>query len=200
MTKIKLDKTFTIADIEFINLGIDKETGGIIGVTKNRVFASRFGDNNNFAESNILTRLNAEVLPKIEEVVGPDGLLEFNLDLKSKYHPNLYADLRTKIGLPTLNMYLEHTEDLRQGNFDYYWLSTAGSEYLAFYVSPYGGYCDCHVSGNTLDVRPICIFNPNLFEAYHACQYCGQITKGFDEDILCEDCREMFGHTLFSQL
>ena len=34
MTKIKLDNTFTIADIEFINLGIDKATGGIIGVSR----------------------------------------------------------------------------------------------------------------------------------------------------------------------
>ena len=199
MTKIKLDEIFTIADIDFINLGTDKETGGIIGVTKDRVFASRFGYNNNFAESDILPRLNAEVLPKIEEAVGPDGVLEFNLDLKSRYHPNLYADLRTKIGLPTLDIYINNSYRLTQGNHDYYWLSTA-SDVCVYYVSSSGGYSDCHTQGNTLDVRPMLVFNPSIFETYHVCQYCGQITDGMDEDVLCEDCQETFGHTLFSQL
>ena len=46
----------------------------------------------------------------------------------------------------------------------------------------------------------MCVFNPELFEAFHSCKYCGQVTEGIDEDILCEDCREVFGHTLYSQL
>ena len=35
---------------------------------------------------------------------------------------------------------------------------------------------------------------------YHICKYCGSITRGSNEDALCKDCRELFGHSMFSQL
>lgn len=34
----------------------------------------------------------------------------------------------------------------------------------------------------------------------HACKYCGQIAEGTHKDLLCSDCREIFGHTMFSEL
>lgn len=34
----------------------------------------------------------------------------------------------------------------------------------------------------------------------HSCKYCGQIAEGTHSDLLCEDCRETFGHALFSEL
>ena len=35
---------------------------------------------------------------------------------------------------------------------------------------------------------------------HHLCKYCGGIAKGIDEDILCAECREDFGHAFFSEL
>lgn len=35
---------------------------------------------------------------------------------------------------------------------------------------------------------------------HHLCKYCGGIAKGIDEDVLCADCRELFGHAFFSEL
>ena len=35
---------------------------------------------------------------------------------------------------------------------------------------------------------------------HHICKYCGGITEGSYEDMLCTDCRELFGHSLFSEL
>lgn len=32
------------------------------------------------------------------------------------------------------------------------------------------------------------------------CKYCGKSNNGMGEDVLCQDCRETFGHTLYSQL
>lgn len=32
------------------------------------------------------------------------------------------------------------------------------------------------------------------------CQYCGAPNGSDDEDLLCQDCRETFGHSLFSEL
>lgn len=34
----------------------------------------------------------------------------------------------------------------------------------------------------------------------HICKYCGNIAEGTHSDLLCKDCRETFGHTLFSEL
>ena len=34
----------------------------------------------------------------------------------------------------------------------------------------------------------------------HSCKYCGGIAEGTYTDLLCKDCRETFGHSLFSEL
>lgn len=34
----------------------------------------------------------------------------------------------------------------------------------------------------------------------HPCQYCGRITKGNYKDLLCDECKEIFGHSLYSEL
>ena len=34
----------------------------------------------------------------------------------------------------------------------------------------------------------------------HICKYCGGIAQGTDKDVLCKDCREIFGHAFFSEL
>lgn len=35
---------------------------------------------------------------------------------------------------------------------------------------------------------------------HHICKYCGGIANGADEDILCAECRDDFGHAFFSEL
>lgn len=37
-------------------------------------------------------------------------------------------------------------------------------------------------------------------ENKHICKYCGEITEGTFEDLLCEECRDIFGHSLYSEL
>lgn len=34
----------------------------------------------------------------------------------------------------------------------------------------------------------------------HRCQYCGSVVRYKDDDILCDDCHELFGVRLFSEL
>lgn len=34
----------------------------------------------------------------------------------------------------------------------------------------------------------------------HTCRYCGSVVTGTDEDILCDECYELFGHRRFSDL
>jgi hypothetical protein len=35
---------------------------------------------------------------------------------------------------------------------------------------------------------------------HHICKYCGGIARGPDEDRLCDECKEIFGHAFFSEL
>lgn len=37
-------------------------------------------------------------------------------------------------------------------------------------------------------------------KGHHVCKYCGSVTDGSQSDILCEDCREIFGHSFYSEL
>jgi len=39
-----------------------------------------------------------------------------------------------------------------------------------------------------------------LLKNYHRCGYCGKATYGSNTDELCRDCKETFGHSLFSEL
>lgn len=35
---------------------------------------------------------------------------------------------------------------------------------------------------------------------HHICKYCGDIAEGTDENVLCQECREIFGHAFYSEL
>lgn len=35
---------------------------------------------------------------------------------------------------------------------------------------------------------------------HHICKYCGSVASGSDEDMLCDDCAELFGHRFFCEL
>jgi len=37
-------------------------------------------------------------------------------------------------------------------------------------------------------------------KGHHLCRYCGSLAEGDFEDLLCKDCRECFGHSLFTEL
>ena len=42
-------------------------------------------------------------------------------------------------------------------------------------------------------------FKPSQ-QPHHRCKYCDKMTIGSNEDLLCDDCREMFGHSFYSEL
>lgn len=37
-------------------------------------------------------------------------------------------------------------------------------------------------------------------ETHHLCKYCKSIAEGTYDDLLCDECREVFGHSLYSEL
>ena len=64
--------------------------------------------NNNFAESQLLTRLEYDVLPSMEEKLGTDNIVEFTTDLTSLYGETDYGTISTKVSIPTFEFYRKH--------------------------------------------------------------------------------------------
>ena len=126
LKEIKAGKTFKVAGIEFIKVKETEE--GTVAVAKDCVFDSTYGENNNLHESKILKRLQEEILPKIEEAVGTNNVLEFETDLTTLDGLKPYEPLKSKISLPTLDFYRENVELLDKYKLGrWWWLATPES-------------------------------------------------------------------------
>ena len=128
LKEIENEKTFEIAGIEFIKFA---EIDGVVyAVTKDSLFDSEFGSNNNYADANnlIRKRLETEFLPRIEKAIGAENVLEFETDLTSLDGLTTYGKYKSKVGLPTFDFYRANVK-----TFDKYklrkwiWLSTPDS-------------------------------------------------------------------------
>ena len=76
---VKDGETFTIAGMEFIKFpSVDGQTPVVM---KNIAFNSRFGNNNDLRSSDVLRKMEAEILPKIIEAVGEENLCTVKTDL-----------------------------------------------------------------------------------------------------------------------
>ena len=163
-------ETFTIGGMEFIKFpGKDGKTPVVM---KDIAFRSRFGRTNNLQSSEVLKRLQLEVLPVIIEAVGEENVLEFETDLTTLDGLKPYAPVKSRISLPTLDFYRANAEIF--GKFkpaNWWWLATPESARpnndpdWTLCVSPSGCFnidfcfnCGC-------GVRPFCIFNSSIFES-----------------------------------
>ena len=162
LADIEIGKTFKIGDVEFIKF--EDKHGVTTAVTKDIVFNSNFGENNNFAESEILKKLKNEFLPKIIEEVGNENVFCFATDLTTLDGLKPYAPLQSKISLPTFDFYRNNVEIFDKYKLDkYWWLATpdtAQPHYeptWAVCVSPNGFICLSDYCSN-YGVRPILKF------------------------------------------
>lgn len=169
---VKDGGTFTAGGFEFIKF---PNVGGKTPVViKDIVFKSRFGENNDLTKSDVLKKMQEEILPAIIEAVGEENVLTFKTDLTTLCGLKPYPDLESRISLPTLDFYRANV-----AIFDRYkpscwcWLATPDSAkphddpYWTLCVSPSGiVYYDLYnfVRG----VRPFLIFNSSIFGSSEA--------------------------------
>ena len=168
LAELGAGEIFKIGDMEFMK--ICDENGGTAAVTKNILFRSAFGNDNNFAESKVMKRLEKEILPKIEAEAGADNVMEFETDLISLDGSTKWGKMKSKISLVTFDFYRKHIKIFDTCKPDAWWWSATAdttSEHLCddwiVCVSPrgdvsyggYGGDGDC-------GVRPFCIFNSSI--------------------------------------
>ena len=166
---VKDGDVFNVGGLEFIKFpDVDGKTPAVL---KGIVFRSRFGKNGNFAESEILKRLNEEILPTIVEAVGEENVCSFVTNLTTLDGLKTYGSVEGKISLPTVDFYRAHPEIFgRYLPGGWWWLATAGSAAprnpdwpWACCVAPSGSIDYDNVVGVSNGVRPFCIFKSFIF-------------------------------------
>ena len=167
LAELAAGEIFKIGDMEFMK--ICDENGGTVAVAKNILFHSAFGENNNFAESKVLERLEAEILPKIEADVGAENVCEFETDLISLDGSTKWGKMKSKISLPTFDFYRKHVKIFDMHKVDNWWwtaTSDTTSEHLTddwiVCVSSRGSIGSVSCDGYDCGVRPFCIFNSSI--------------------------------------
>ena len=161
--------TFKVAGIEFIKF--PAEDGKIPAVAKDILFLSRFGSNNDFRESRVLQKLEAEVLPKIIDVVREDSLHTIRTDLTTLDGLKTYGVMESRISLPTLDFYRKYVEIFDKYKVKgWWWLATPesapkhSSDCWTLCVSPSGSVFIGDY-GDDFGVRPVLLFDASIFES-----------------------------------
>lgn len=157
-----------IDDTEFIKFPWSNRSEVAV-VTRDIIFKSRFGDDNNIKRSDVINKLLEEFLPRIEQAVGANNVHYFDTDLTALDGLNAGEIMYSKISLPTLDFYRRNVNifDKYKPN-DYWWLATPWSvkpHYDPYYiecVTP-SGRVICNNYGNGYGVRPFLIFDSSIF-------------------------------------
>ena len=127
LENVEIGKTFEVGGVEFIKF--NDINGQTAVVAKDIVFSSKYGRNNNFAESNILSKLTKNFLPKIVDAVGDHNICEVETDLTSLDGLKIYGKLKSKVSLPTFDFYRTNVKIFDEYNPDtWWWLATPDSE------------------------------------------------------------------------
>ena len=163
-------ETFEIAGFEFIKFpSVNGETPVVM---RDYAFTSRFGDNNDLRTSDVLKKMEEEILPKIVAEVGEENLCTIKTDLTTLDGQRPYGVMESKISLPTIDFYRANGEIFNKYKPSRWcWLATPesaqpnDSPYWVLCVSPSGYFSDVSYYGGGGGVRPILIFQSSIFES-----------------------------------
>ena len=165
---VKDGETFKVAGFAFIKFpSVDGQTPVVM---RDYAFTSRFGDNNDLRSSDVLKKMEEEILPKIVAEVGEENLCTIRTDLTTLDGQRPYGVMESKISLPTLDFYRANgeifnkykpsrwcwlaTPESAKPNDDPWWIlcvSPSGcADYVLYCIDFYG-------------VRPILIFKSSIF-------------------------------------
>lgn len=163
LANIKDGELFSIAGIEFIKFS-DKD-GITTAVAKHSIGNYRFGNNNNFAESDIKKMLEEEFLSKLEKEIGAENIIEHEVDLLSLDGSDKWGKVNCKVSLPTFDFYRKNVKVFDKHKLkDYWWTATPDStsehynDYWLVCVSPIGYFGNNYFNFNYVGVRPFLTF------------------------------------------
>lgn len=170
---VKDGETFQIGGMEFIKF--PSVGGQTPAVMKDIAFRSRFGDNNDLRSSDVLRKMETDILPKIIEAVGLENLCTIKTDLTTLDGLKPYGTMESLISLPTLDFYRANIDIFDQHKPGcWWWLATPETakphddpDYVLC-VSPSGYILNSLCSLVSRGVRPFCIFESSIFESSEA--------------------------------
>ena len=165
---VKDGETFQVGGIEFIKFpDVDGKTPV---VAKDILFRSRFGSNNNLKESDVLKKMEEEVLPKIIEAVGEENLCPIKTDLTTLDGLTPYGEMESLISLPTFDFYRANVGIFDQHKVkNWWWLATPESALpnddptWVVCVAPSGYVRISNCNNGNGGVRPFLIFVSSIF-------------------------------------
>lgn len=166
---VKDGDIFTVAGMEFIKF---PSVGGQTPVVmKDIAFNSRFGDNNDLRSSDVLRKMEADILPQIVAAVGEENLCTVKTDLTTLDGLKPYGTMESLISLPTLDFYRANADIFgKYKPYAWWWLATPESAqpndnpYWILCVSP-SGCIFLNLCSLDFGVRPFCIFESSIFES-----------------------------------
>lgn len=170
---VKDGDTFKIGDMEFIKF--PSVNGQTPVVMKDIAFRSSFGDNNDLRSSDVLRKMEAEILPKIIAAVGEESICTIKTDLTTLDGLKPYGIMESLISLPTLDFYRANVSIFDKHNPGrWWWLATpesaqphSSADWIVC-VSPAGCINDGDYGDHDSGVRPFCIFDSSIFESSEA--------------------------------
>ena len=158
----------TIGGVDFVVLEhLDGETALI---AKDCIGAeTAFGENNNNYAESIVDDICESFAEMLEDAVGEENLVEFDVDLTSDDGLKDYGQIQRKCALITADMYRRYVEILDQHNpKKYWWLATPhstkrhGNDSWVRCVSPSGDFSSDDYY-DVIGVRPFCILKSHIF-------------------------------------
>lgn len=154
----------------------DQFITGIAAVLKADILENnmKFGQNNNWAESEIREYLNNEYLKELERKFGEENIVEHKVDLLSMDGFNDYGCTMDKVAIRTFDEYRKHSMGISLVKSE--WLATptqtpsrncSGSDGVGL-VDSYGcvnwGWC-----GDCWGVRPVFFLESSIFVSLEKC-------------------------------
>ena len=166
LAEIANGELFEVAGIAFIKFA--DENGQTVAVAKDSLFDSKFGNNNNFAEGIIKSRLEKDILSKIEKEIGAENIIEHEVDLLSLDGDDKWGKVTCRISIPTFDFYRANVKIFDKYKLDDWWWLATPEITSAHYndnwtvcVSPHG-----HIGNYFYDyyigVRPFLIFSSSI--------------------------------------
>lgn len=166
---VKEDGTFTVAGIEFIKFPSEGNATPVM--TKQCLFRSKFGRNNDLRKSDVFKKMETDVLPKIIEAIGEENVLTFKTDLTTEDGLKPYGVMESKVSLPTLDFYRANVEIFDKHKVkEWFWLATPesaephSSTDWILCVAP-SGYFNRDDYYYVNGVRPFFYFKSSIFES-----------------------------------
>ena len=161
---------FEIGGVEFVKF--PSINGATPAVTKDIVFRSRFGNNNNLSESTVMKKLEEEFLPKIINAVGAKNLCTIQTDLTTLCGLKTYGEMKSLVSLPTLDFYRKNVEIFDKYRIgSWWWLGTPESTdphdnpCFSLCVSPSGYVIYDGCGSDYIGVRPFLLFVSSIFDS-----------------------------------